>query len=167
MVDSLPHYIAEKSIALFTKHGVLTEGELHSRYEILLEQYIKVINIEAKTMVDMARRSIFPVSSKYAAELAGNILSIKSAVGTAPIAEESLLKELVVTNNLFMEKLITLEKAIDDAASIDDAYQLGLYSHDTIFAAMNELRVYGDKLETLVDAMQWPMPTYAEMLFLL
>lgn len=146
---------------------MLTEGELHARYEILLEQYTKVINYEAKTMLDIAQRSIFPVSSRYAAELAGNILSIKDALGTAPAAEESLLKELVATNNLFLEKVNALEKAINGAAEIDDAYKLGLYAHDTIFAAMAELRVYGDKLETLIDAAQWPFPTYAEMLFLL
>ncbi|ADY56985.1 glutamine synthetase catalytic region [Syntrophobotulus glycolicus DSM 8271] len=167
MVEALPYYISEKSISLFTKHGVLTEGELHARYEILLEQYTKVINYEAKTMLDIAQRSIFPVSSRYAAELAGNILSIKDALGTAPAAEESLLKELVATNNLFLEKVNALEKAINGAAEIDDAYKLGLYAHDTIFAAMAELRVYGDKLETLIDAAQWPFPTYAEMLFLL
>lgn len=168
MVEALPHYITEKSIKLFEKHGVLSKQELYSRYEILLEQYSKTINIEAKTMIEMANRLILPAAAKYAANLAASIQNIKAAVPDADTyAQEEVLKEVSSTLKAFKEKTAALEKAVEEAANYDDAYERGVYYRDKVFAAMNDLRIYGDKLETLVDAELWPLPTYAEMLFLI
>jgi glutamine synthetase len=167
MVEALPHYISEKSIAVFEKHNVLSKEELHSRYEILLEQYCKVINIEAKTMLDMANRVIFPAVAKYAGDLAGSVATIKSAVsGADTSAQEAVVKEISYVLKSFKEKTTALQNAVEEATGVE-GYEAGVYYRDKVFSAMSDLRIYGDKLETLVDADLWPLPTYAEMLFLI
>ncbi len=167
MVDTLPHYISEKSITVFKNHSVLDEHEVHSRYEILLEQYCKTINIEAKTMIDMANRLILPATSNYVGNLATTIQAIKSALPAADTyAQEVVLKDISTTLRLFKEKTESLEKAVENTEH-GDLYDSGVYYRDTVFVAMQELRIHGDKLETLVDAEIWPLPTYAEMLFLI
>jgi glutamine synthetase len=168
MVEALPHYITEKSVNVFEKHAVLNKEELHSRYEILLEQYSKIINIEAKTMLDMANRLILPAASRYVGDLAGSVVTIKDAVaGADTYAQEEVIKEVSTALRSFKEAAVALEKNVEVAGAIEDAYEAGVYYRDTVFSAMTNLRIYGDKLETLVDAEIWPLPTYAEMLFLI
>jgi len=167
MVEALPYYISEKSVSLFEKHAVLSEQELHSRYEILLEQYCKVINIEAKTMIDMANRLILPAVSKFVGDVAGSVSTIKTAVpGADTYAQEEVVKEVSSNLRSFKESLVALEKVVA-GASEHEGYEAGVYYRDVVFTAMTTLRMYGDKLETLVDAELWPLPTYAEMLFLI
>lgn len=167
MVEALTHYTSEKSIKVFSKHSVLNEHEVHSRYEILLEQYCKTINIEARTMIDMANKLIFPAAARYIGDLANGIQSIKNVVPSADtFAQEEIIKELSSTLRLFKEKTILLEKSVANV-EYEDIYDAGVYYRDAVFSAMQELRIYGDKLETLVDAETWPLPTYAEMLFLI
>lgn len=168
MVEALPHYISAKSIEVFGKHGVLSEEELHSRYEILLEQYNKAIHIEAKTMIDMSNRLIFPAAAKYLGELAGSVQNIKAAISVADTtAQEEVIKELSATLRSFKETTTALEKALAGASSLEGVYETSVYYRNTIFPCMGELRSFGDKLETLVDATIWPLPTYTEMLFLI
>lgn len=167
MVEALPYYITDKSLHVFAKHSVLSHDEVHSRYEILLEQYAKVIHIEARTMIDMANRLILPAAAKFAAELGASIAQIKAAVPVADTyAQEEVLKDVSSALRFFKEKTVALEKAVD-AIPGSDAYEHGVYYRDVVFTAMNELRIYGDKLETVVAAELWPLPTYAEMLFLI
>lgn len=167
MVDTLPHYISEKSIKVFENHSVLDKHEVHSRYEILLEQYCKTINIEAKTMIDMANRLILPAASNYIGNLATTVQTIKSVIPDADnYAQEVVLKDISTTLRLFKERTEALEKAVENSEH-GDLYNSGVYYRDTVFTAMQELRIHGDKLETLVDAEIWPLPTYAEMLFLI
>lgn len=166
-VEALPYLIADKSIAVFGKHGVLSEKELHSRYEIMMEQYIKTINIEAQTMIEMAKRQILPAAIKYAAFLANSINAIKSAASDADVsAEVTSLKELSGEITSFKAKLGDLEKVAAEAKNLHgDTYKHGVFYRDVVFKAMGALRVIGDKIETMVDAEMWPMPTYSEMLF--
>ncbi|KUO63111.1 MAG: glutamine synthetase [Gracilibacter sp. BRH_c7a] len=167
MVDTLPHYISEKSIKVFENHAVLDKHEVHSRYEILLEQYCKTINIEARTMIDMANRLILPAVSHYIGNLATTVQTIKSIIpGADTYAQEVVLKDISSTLRLFKEKTEALEKAVENTEH-EDLYDSGVYYRDTVFTTMQELRMHGDKLETLVDAEIWPLPTYAEMLFLI
>lgn len=167
MVEALPYYITKKSVSLFEKHAVLSEQELHSRYEILLEQYCKVINIEAKTMIDLANRLILPAVSKFVGDVAGSVSTIKTAVpGADTYAQEEVVKEVSSNLRSFKESIVALEKIVA-TASEQEGYEAGVYYRDVVFAAMTTLRIYGDKLETLVDAELWPLPTYAEMLFLI
>ncbi|MFA6807631.1 MAG: glutamine synthetase type III, partial [Eubacteriales bacterium] len=169
MVESLPHYISEKSLKVFEKHHVLSNDEVHSRYEILLEQYSKVINIEAKTMIDLANRNILPATTKYASNLAQSIQNIKAVSSSIETgAQEDILNEISSNLNSLRKNAIALENKLKSASEYeDDSYKLGVYYRDTIFPTMNDLRINGDKLETLVDAALWPLPTYAEMLFLI
>ncbi|AHF10730.1 glutamine synthetase III [Dehalobacter restrictus] len=168
MVEALEHFIDEKNVNAFEKHGVLSKQEVHSRYEILLEQYSKTINIEAKTMIDMANRLILPAAAKYATDLAGSVQSVKAAVAAADTsAQEEVIKEVSSALGSFKAKTVALEKAVLGAADVEDAHANAVYYRDIVFVAMNELRIYGDKLETLVDAELWPLPTYVEMLFII
>ncbi len=167
MVDTLPHYISEKSIKVFESHSVLDKHEVHSRYEILLEQYCKTINIEAKTMIDMANRLILPAASNYLGNLGSTAQTIKSVIPSADTyAQEVVIKDVATTLRLFKEKTEALEKAIQYTDHAD-VYNSGVYYRDIVSVAMQELRIHGDKLEALVDAEIWPLPTYAEMLFLI
>lgn len=166
-VDSIKELITDKAVALFEKHSVFSKAELHARYEILLEQYVKKINIEALTMIDMANQEIFPAAVKYATELANSITTVKNALASADVsAQEKVLLELSETIALFKQKLTVLEKIAKNVEEKADIYDLAVVYRDQVFAAMNDLRQYGDKLEQMADADYWPMPTYTEMLFI-
>ncbi len=169
MVDAVPHLITEKSVKLFEKHNVFSEVELHSRYEILMEQYCKQINIEAQTMIHMAKRQILPAVVKYATNLAASINTIKNASAQADVsAQEDILNEVSALLASFKQKVYNLEALAEEAKAMEeDLYKKGVFYRDVVFKAMNSLRADADKLETLVDAELWPIPTYAQMLFML
>ncbi len=157
------------TIALFEKHQVLNQSELESRYEIKLEQYSKQINIEARTMIDMAKHQIIPAAVKYSTQLANSINAVKSASTTADTSvQEELLNNLSATLVSFNKNLNKLEKNVQAANSLaGDAYEKGVCYRDLVLKTMETLRIDGDKLETIIDADLWPLPTYAQMLFML
>ena len=159
----------ESTVELYEKHKVLNRTELESRYEINLEQYCKQINIEALTMIDMAKHQIIPAAVKYSSQLANSINAIKSASSAVDVSvQENLLIDLCATLASFRAKLDTLEKVTQEAnTNSNDAYDQGVYYRDVVFKAMGALRTDGDKLETMIDSELWPLPTYAEMLFML
>ncbi len=161
--------LRENTVKLYEKHKVLSQTELESRYEIALEQYSKQINIEALTMINMAKNLIVPAAVKYSTQLATSINAIKSAYGAADVSvQEELLKGVCSTLVSFNAKLITLEKSVQDATALtDDAYAQSVCFRDVVFTAMQALRTDGDQLETMIDAELWPLPTYAQMLFML
>ncbi len=166
MVEAIPALISEKAIRLFEKHQVFSKVELHSRYEILLEQYCKNINIEALTMIDMTKRQILPVAIKYATELALSINAIKSA-GADTSVQSEVLNETSTYLVSLKQKLNELEKVTAEAKTIEDDYYVqGVFYRDEVFKAMGALRIEADKLETIIEAELWPMPTYAQMLFM-
>lgn len=166
-VEAIPAISTEESIALFEKHAVLSRAECESRYEIHLEAYIKQLNIEARTMLDMAKRQIRPAAITYMTDLANSINAVKAtglAVNTS--VQEKLLVELseIITN--FNDNISKLEKVTIEAAQLHgDTYQQALFYKDAVFVTMNALRVDGDKLENLIDEELWPIPTYTDMLF--
>ncbi|HYH02056.1 MAG TPA: glutamine synthetase III [Bacillota bacterium] len=166
-VAAIPALIAEKNIKLFEKHHVYSSVELHSRYEILLEAYLKAINIEALTMLDMAKRQILPAVIDYSGTLAeaiGKVKAVTTKANTA--AQETLLLEITETLNAFNNDIKALEKALEGAeTTAGDAFKHAEYYRDGVFAAMTKLRSDSDKLETMIDAKAWPLPTYADMLF--
>lgn len=168
MVEAVPHLISEKSIRLFAKHHVLSETELHSRYEIFMEQYIKHINIEAQTMIDMTKRQIIPAAIKYTTSLAASINGVKNASALADVSvQEGILVEVSRILASLKENLHVLESVTEEAKGIEEIYEKGVFYHDRVFQAMKEVRTDADKLETLVDEELWPLPTYAQMLFML
>ena len=164
-VDALPYYLEKKNIDLFVRHGVLTETEIRSRYEIQLDSYAKLIDVEAKTMARMARREILPASIGYSDELA-NGLSAKAAIGIdiAKTADKRLIDKLIALNDKLLKATEKLEKDIKTSSSMKDALKLARYHRDAMIPDMDKLRAIADELETLVDKTYWPFPTYTEIL---
>lgn len=164
-VDALPYYLEKKNIDLFVRHGVLTETEIRSRYEIQLDSYAKLIDVEAKTMARMARREILPASIGYSDELA-NGLSAKAAIGIdiAKTADKRLIDKLIALNDKLLKATGKLEKDIKTSSSMKDALKLARYHRDAMIPDMDKLRAIADELETLVDKTYWPFPTYTEIL---
>lgn len=166
-VAAIPALIKEKNIKTFEKQGVLSRIEMHARYEIMLENYSKKINIEALTMLDMAKRQILPAVISFTGEIAGAINNVKAAsVKADTSAQENLLIAVSDTLKSFSENIAALESALDGVEKIgEDALKIAEYYRDVVVVAMNKLRADGDRLETMVDAEFWPIPTYADMLF--
>lgn len=163
-VESVPSLISEEAIELFGRHGVFSDVELHSRYEILLEEYAKQINIEARTMIEIAKRQITPAVIKFVTGLAKSINTIKAAAAADVSVQTELLTEVSALLAKFKEKLAKLEAVTEEAGS-GDTYEQALFFRKSVFAAMGELREVADVLETYVDADIWPMPTYGDLLF--
>ena len=166
-VEAAKALVSEKNQAVFEKHGVLTKAEATARYEIVLENYNKTINIEALTTLEMTKRQILPAVIKFATSLAESINTIKATGLNVDVSTQAELLEEVSTLTASLKKNITLlEKAVEKADNFDgDIYDLGLMYRYEVFEQMNTLRADADKLETLVDKEFWPMPTYSDMLF--
>jgi glutamine synthetase len=164
-VDAIAAVRAEKNIKLMEKHGVLSRVEMESRCEIQYEIYIKTINIEALTMVEMSKRQILPAVVSYKADLAASIGSVLAVGGSADV-EKALFAEISDSMKSFTVNLAKLEKAIKTASGLHgDAKAQAVAYRDLVFKTMGELRKDVDLLETVVDAEYWPMPTYSKLLF--
>ena len=163
--EAYSHLLDAKNKKVLSEHGILSEVELASRYEIYNENYSKVINIEALTMLDMAKKLYLPAASKYAKELA-EIVSLKKAAGGADDSYESelLAKVSSLTASIY-NKVKALDKAVIEAKNVSEAGALALYYRNTVFQAMSELRENVDELEGCVPAEVWPVPSYADLLF--
>ncbi len=165
--ESLPDLISPKSIALFGKYGVFSERELHSRYEILLENYVKTINIEASLTSQIATRQILPAAMRYQGEVAQSISALKAAAGdtAVPSSQKSLLADLSKTIDELHSATSKLNAAVEHHAE-GDTLAHAKNSRDAIIPAMTAVRTAADKLETIVADDLWPLPTYQEMLFI-
>lgn len=167
-VEAFPELISEAAEKVFIKHNIFNKTELHSRYEIFVEQYCKTINIEAMTMLNMAKRQILPAAVKYATELASSISAVKSAVSSCDVsAQAKTLEEISGMMSSFKAGIATLEKNANEANDIEDQYERAVFYRDNVVPAMQALRKDGDGMETIIDDLIWPLPTYAEMLFML
>lgn len=163
-VDAVPHYCDEKNIKVFEKHGVYTKAEMESRCEISLENYSKVINIEALTETDMLRKQVIPAVVDYMKDLTETING-KASCGITAEMEKSLLTEISELANNLYTATNKLDDATKKAADIEDVEALAKYYNQTVLVAMEDARVYADKLETLVGKEYWPFPTYSDLLF--
>ena len=165
-MDALPALIKPENIAFFARHRVLNEAELHARYEIQLEHYVKIITIEAETMLTMARREILPAVLRSEGELA---LSAKRVKDYAPVFSTLPQEKLLARVNLAVSRLSdgieALNSAVINIPKARDAYTKAAYMRDTVLPAMAALRAAADELETMIDRKDWPFPTYAELLF--
>ena len=163
--ECLPYSLHEKNLKLFTSHKVYSETEMRARYEILSENYCKTINIEALTMIDMAKKDILPAVSKYSHELTDTIIA-KAACGDIDSSyEKDLAAKISKLTATAYKKVLKLEEATLKAKEIDDTTELSMFYKDSVFAAMSELRITVDELETMVPAESWPYPSYGDMLF--
>lgn len=163
-VDAIPCVTAPKNIALFKKFGVYSEIELHARQEILLENYSKVINIEALTAADMAKTEILPAVMKFGKDIA-DIAASKKSIGIEPTVELGIAKKVNDLTAALSEKAYALSDAVVKAQGISDAEAQARCYHDEVFAEMQSLRAVADELETIVGEDYWPFPTYDELLF--
>jgi len=163
-VDALPVITRKDTIELFTKYKVYSERELHSRFHILSENYVKTVNIEAQLMVMMAKTMILPAALRYQAEVATAVTTTKTA-GVDNHSQADLLKSLTATITDFQAAIAALEKALAHHGN-GDAYAHAKHMRDAVLPAMTQLRALGDKLETTVADDLWPLPTYREMLFI-
>ncbi|MEE1005713.1 MAG: glutamine synthetase III, partial [Acutalibacteraceae bacterium] len=163
--DCLPYSISDKNIKLFTSHNVYSETEMRARYEILSESYCKTLNIEALTMIDMAKKDYLPAVSRYSHELSDTIIA-KAACGDVDSTyEKELLAKISKLNTAAYKKVQKLEEATLKAKEINDTTALSMFYKDSVFSAMSELRIAVDELETMVPAASWPYPSYGDMLF--
>ncbi len=163
--DALPAFISEKSVSLFQTHKVFTKEEIEARYEILLENYCKVLSIEANTMLDMARREILPAASEYSSSLASAAVTKKTMNPAAAVGyeEKTSLRISDLTSDM-LTKAEELEDELMKAKSRGDTTEEAVYFKDHVLPAMNALRIDGDALETVTSREYWPYPTYGEML---
>jgi glutamine synthetase len=166
-VEALPEISRPEIVKLFAKHKVMKKEELESRKVIYLEKYIKQINIEARTMVNIANREIFPVVFSYAGEVAADIGAVKSVSSDIDVnVQEALLKDIMENLKSLKEHTKALEGLIAEGEDGEnDIYKHALFYKDHVFAKMAGVRYYADKLESLVDKSRWPFPTYEDLLF--
>ncbi|MBQ3054084.1 MAG: glutamine synthetase III [Clostridia bacterium] len=164
--DCLPCYIAEKSVKLFEEHKIYTATEIHSRYEIKIENYSKVINIEALTMIDMAKRDILPAVASFVKELSQSVIAKKGAVsGIDCTYEEEQIKKISGLMNKMYNETVKLERVLDKVHKIDDLLEQANAYKDSIIPIMEKLRKAADEIELLTERKYWPYPTYGDLLF--
>ncbi|MBJ6799977.1 glutamine synthetase III [Geomonas sp. Red259] len=166
--DALKELVSKEAQEVFAAHNVFSEKEVHARYEIMLEQYVKTLNIEALTMIDMANHSIIPTAIEYATTVASSINAVTAVSSKLDVStQKGLLEELSDKLAAMSANTKALEKALEDALNIADADKQAAAFRANVFAKMLELRATADALEKIIAAKYWPLPTYREMLFVL
>ena len=164
--DALPHFVDDKNVALFTGHKVYTEREMHSRLEIQLQNYCALVNIEAKTMIEMAKKEILPAASEYSQLLSDTILSKKAVCESLDCSYETeILTEISTRVSKAYKHLKSLEKGLENAKKSTNVATLSVYYKDKVLPVMVKLRSEADALETLVSEDYWPIPTYGDLMF--
>ena len=164
MVEAIPALTTDKAINMFEKFKVFTKAELESRAEIKFESYAKAINIEARTMIDMASKQIIPAIIKYTKELADTVVAVKEAGADASVQAELLteVSELLAESKKALE---ALKVVTDQAAAMEEGEDQARFYHSDVVPAMEALRAPVDKLEMIVDKEAWPMPSYGDLIF--
>ncbi|MGN1092127.1 MAG: glutamine synthetase type III, partial [Monoglobaceae bacterium] len=164
--DCMPKLLDKKNADMLVGHGVFTQAELESRCEIMLENYTKAVNIEALTMVDMAKKQIIPAVEDYVASLvttASRKMKISADISMA--YEKEVISKLSSLVDIIYDRTNILEAATNKLKDIEDITEQAYYIRDEILAKMASLRVAADEAETLTDKKYWPFPTYGDLLF--
>lgn len=164
-VDSLKTMLESQIVKLFESHGVLSKQELHARYDILLERYTKEINIEGLTTIDIAKKQILPAAIEYSGVLAGTASTIKD-LGVSADAHIMELSKVCDLIGSLQNDIAALEGAVSDASSVEGAFEEAAAYRDLVIPAMAAVRADADALEVIVDSSIWPLPSYAQMLFI-
>jgi glutamine synthetase len=171
-VDAMPCFIEDENIALCERTGVLTETEVRSRYELLLEAYVKILHIEAASMLEIAHRDIVPAVISYSTDVskaaiakvkASDKLGLSTKIGTT--LEKELFKKLGALSDSLDYGIEALENAIAKADDNAPILELATYYKNNVISAMERLRETVDTLETIVDSGYWPLPSYGEILY--
>ena len=164
--EALPHFADKKNIELFERNKVFTEREVVTRTDIMLENYSKVLNIEALTMIDMAKQDIYPAVESYIASLCG---ALKEKKGTLPgvsfPAQERMIAKLASDAERMLERAEMLDSLLVESKAYESPAKLALFFAEKVIPVMQELRAYADGMELNTAASVWPFPTYGEILF--
>ena len=164
--DAMPAMLSEKNVKMLTSHRIFSPAELHSRYEILLENYSKTVNIEALTMVDMAKKEILPAVEKYTKSLADTLAAKKAAVAGLPCKyETAAVTKLSELSDSIADATDNLEAEIEKFQAIEDVTEAANDIRDVILGKMDSLRAVCDEAETITAKEFWPFPTYSDLLF--
>ncbi len=164
--DAMPAMLSEKNVTMLTSHKIFSPAELHSRYEILLENYSKTVNIEALTMVDMAKKEILPAVEKYTKSLADTLAAKKAAVAGLPCKyETATVTKLSELSDSIADATDDLEAEIEKFQAIEDVTEAANDTRDVILGKMDSLRAVCDEAETITAKEFWPFPTYSDLLF--
>ena len=168
MVDAIPALVTEKAVKLYETFGVFTRAELISRAEVEYDAYGKAVNIEARTMIDMAGKQIIPAVIRYTTQLAQSIGAIRTACpdGMMDVSVQTeLLAETSALLSDMKRALASLEDLTAECGSIEDACTRAHGYHDKVVPAMEALRAPADRLEMIVDKELWPFPSYGDLIF--
>ena len=164
--DAMPHLLDEKNVSMLTSHKVFTKAELESRAEIMLENYVKQVNIEALTMIDMTGKQILPAIETYLTKLLQNVSMKKALSADISCAYETAnIEKLSAACDEMSANAGILERLTDHLSHIDEITEQANFVRDEIIPQMDILREYADAAEAVVDAEVWPLPTYGELLF--
>ncbi len=164
--DALPYMLHPKNVTLFEKHRVFTEKELCARHEIYHEIYCKTINIEALSMVKMARRDILPAILAYTKDLSDTLTAKKAAIsGVSCLAEEELIRKLADGSAALYAAIQALDEAVSAAVQFSEAAKLAVYFKETVLPAMEQVRTVADDMELLTAKKYWPYPSCGDLLF--
>ena len=165
-VEAISAIVSEKAIKLYEDFNVFTKAELEARLEIEYEAYSKAINIEAKTMLNMAGKSLLPAIMKYSGDLAKSIKAVRDLdLEVKPEEETKILEKIVKLHNLARESFHKLDAGVKEVSAIADIEEKAFAYHRQIVPVMKDLRVFVDELEMLVDKEYWPMPSYGDLIF--
>ncbi len=164
MVDAIPAIVTEKAVKLFERFNVFTRAELESRAEIQYEAYAKAINIEARTMIDMASKQFLPAFIGYTKTLADTVIAVKEAGADADVQSE-ILKEVSALLKETRDALRTLEKVTEEASAMAEGPDQARFYYESVIPVMDALRTPVDKMEMIVDKDVWPMPSYGDLMF--
>ncbi len=167
MVDSIPALISDKAVSLFDKFNIFSQAELEARAEIQYEIYAKAINIEARTMIDMATKQIIPAVIRYTTVLADSINSVKAAGAFDTSVQENILDKISKRLAAANAALITLRELVEESQGKTQGEERAVFCKDALIPAMRTLRAPVDELEMLVDKSMWPMPSYGDLIFLM
>ena len=163
--EAMERFLDQKNKDLFLKFGVFSLAEMQSRHDILLENYSKIINIEALTMIDMARKDILPAVTSYIKELADTAIAVQQASGADTAFEKDLITQLSKLQSDIAARTKVLEDAVIEVHEIEDILAQSYAYRDKVFVAMQDLRAAADQAESLCSAKVWPFPSYGELLF--
>ena len=164
--DALPHFITKKSVDLFTEHKIFNKEEIFSRYEILLENYSKTLNIEGKTMLEMVQKDLLPALYTYSRQLSETILSKRSVSDSLSTAsEEALLTQLSLCGDALSQKLGALQADLASASDTSEPLKAAKFYETAVLKDLEEIRGYADQAEALIPDQLLPYPTYDRLLF--
>ncbi|MBP0974380.1 MAG: glutamine synthetase III [Oscillospiraceae bacterium] len=164
VVDAMPHYTDEKNVRLLAKYGIFNESEVRARTEIHLEKYSKTLRIEARTMIEMARRQLLPATLEYIQKLA-QAVDVKNRIGISAATEAEIAGKLSDLADAFYDSIYTLEELVNTACDIKGIQEQAEYFRRHVFIEMERLRTISDTVDRMMPQSAWPIPTYSEMIY--